>query len=191
MSALKVWYLRQMATWSTFFRQQEMALEYWERIQAIRPSDPSVLATVAGLHASAGRRERAVLLLRQSISLDSSQAYVHFNLGFLLQQDDLHLEALEVFDRALAINPKLDQALYGKGLSLIKLGRVEDALEPLRANTRLQPLSPYGFYQMAHAFNRLGRRDEARKVIVQLSGFEPQVARQLQRETGIDAGLTD
>jgi len=63
--------------------------------------------------------------------------------------------------------------------------------EPLKANTRLQPLSPYGFYQLAHALNRLERRDEARKVIVQLSGFEPQVARQLQRETGIDAGLPE
>lgn len=191
MSALKVWYLRQMATWSTFFRQQGMALEYWERIQAIRPNDPSVLATVAGLHASAGRRDLAVRLLRQSIDIDATQAYIHFNLGFLLQQDDLHDEALAAFDRALAIDPKLDRALYGKGLSLIKLGRVEDALEPLRANTRLQPLSPYGFYQLAHAFNRLDRRDEARKVILQLSGFEPQVARQLQRETGIDAGLTE
>jgi predicted Zn-dependent protease len=89
------------------------------------------------------------------------------------------------------LNPKLDQALYGQALSLIKLDRVEEAIEPLKANMRLQPLSPYGFYQLAHVFNRLGRRDEAKKVIVQLSGFEPQVARQVQRETGIDAGLPE
>lgn len=191
MSALKVWYLRQMATWSTFFRQGAMALEYWEQIRALRPGDAAVIATVAGLHASAGRRGHACDLLRESIAIDSAQAYVHFNLGYLLQQDEHHLEALSAFERALALNPKLDQALYGQALSLLKLGRVEEALEPLKANTRLQPLSPYGFYQLAHALNRLDRRDEARKVIVQLSGFEPQVARQLQRETGIDAGLPD
>jgi tetratricopeptide (TPR) repeat protein len=191
MTALKVWYLRQMATWSTFFRQGAMALEYWERIRLIRPRDPSVLATVAGLHASAGRRDHARELLSESIAIDAAQAYVHFNLGYLLQQDDFHAEALAAFERALALNPKLDQALYGQALSLIKLDRVEEAIEPLKANMRLQPLSPYGFYQLAHAFNRLGRRDEAKKVIVQLSGFEPQVARQVQRETGIDAGLPE
>jgi tetratricopeptide (TPR) repeat protein len=190
-SALKVWYLRQMATWSTFFRQSAMALEYWERIRVMRPRDPAVLATVAGLHASAGRRDHARELLRESIGIDAAQAYVHFNLGYLLQQDDHHAEALDAFERALALNPKLDQALYGQALSLIKLDRVEEALEPLKANVRLQPLSPYGFYQLAHALNRLGRHDEARKVIVQLSGFEPQVARQVQRETGIDAGLPE
>lgn len=191
MTALKVWYLRQMATWSTFFRQSAMALEYWERIRLIRPRDPSVLATVAGLHASAGRRDHARELLSESIAIDAAQAYVHFNLGYLLQQDDFHAEALAAFERALALNPKLDQALYGQALSLIKLDRVEEAIEPLKANMRLQPLSPYGFYQLAHVFNRLGRRDEAKKVIVQLSGFEPQVARQVQRETGIDAGLPE
>ena len=191
MTALKVWYLRQMATWSTFFRQSAMALEYWERIRLMRPRDPAVLATVAGLHASAGRRDHARELLCESIAIDAAQAYVHFNLGYLLQQDDLHAEALAAFERALALNPKLDQALYGQALSLIKLDRVEEAIEPLKANMRLQPLSPYGFYQLAHAFNRLGRRDEAKKVIVQLSGFEPQVARQVQRETGIDAGLPE
>jgi tetratricopeptide (TPR) repeat protein len=191
MTALKVWYLRQMATWSTFFRQSAMALEYWERIRLMRPRDPAVLATVAGLHASAGRRDHARELLCESIAIDAAQAYVHFNLGYLLQQDDLHAEALAAFERALALNPKLDQALYGQALSLIKLDRVEEAIEPLKANMRLQPLSPYGFYQLAHVFNRLGRRDEAKKVIVQLSGFEPQVARQVQRETGIDAGLPE
>lgn len=191
MSALKVWILRQMATWSTFFRQSEMALEYWERILTLRPLDPAVLATVAGLHAAAGRRDQARALLRKSIDIDAAQAYVHFNLGFLLQQDEQHDAALAAFERALELNPKLDRALYGKALSLIKQGRLEEALEPLRANMRIQPLSPYGFYQLAHVLHRLERDDEAKKVIVQLSGFEPQVARQVQRETGIDAGVPE
>ena len=112
--------------------------------------------------------------------------------GLRLAAENARLDGrLAAFERALALNPKLDQALYGQALSLIKLDRVEEALEPLKANMRLQPLSPYGFYQLAHALNRLGRRDEAKKVIVQLSGFEPQVARQVQRETGIDAGLPE
>jgi tetratricopeptide (TPR) repeat protein len=178
-----------MATWSTFFRQAEMAIEYWERIRGLFPNDAAVLATLAGLHAARGRKPLAIEMLRASIGIDAAKAYTHFNLGFLLQEEGEHAEALICFDRAIALNEKLDQAFYGKGLSLIKLERLDEALEPLRINTRLQPLSPYGFYQLAHALHRLGREEDAKRIIVQLSGFEPQVARQLQRETGIDAGV--
>lgn len=189
MKGLKAWYWRQMATWSTFFRQAEMAIEYWERIRELFPEDAAVLATLAGLHAGRGRKPLAIEILRASIAIDNAKAYTHFNLGYLLQETGEHLEAIACFDKAIELNEKLDQAFYGKGLSLIKLDRLEEALEPLRTNTRLQPLSPYGFYQLAHAFHRLGRSEEAKRIIVQLSGFEPQVARQLQRETGLDAGV--
>jgi tetratricopeptide (TPR) repeat protein len=191
LKSAKVWYWRQMATWSTLFKQAEMAIEYWERIRALLPNDAAVLATLAGLHAGRGRASVGVDMLRQSIRLDDSKAYTHFNLGFLLQEAGSHDEALACFSRALELNDRLDQAYYGKGLSLIKLGRLEEAVEPLRANIKLQPLSPYGFYQLVHALHRLGRPEEARRWIVQLSGFEPQVARQLQRETGIDAGVPE
>lgn len=189
MKSLKAWYWRQMATWSTFFRQADMAIEYWERIRALLPGDAAVLATLAGLHAGRGRRQLAIDMLRQSIEIDAAKAYTHFNLGYLLQEEGRHEEALACFDKSIELNDRLDQAFYGKGLSLIKLDRLDEALEPLRTNTRLQPLSPYGFYQLAHALHRLGRSDDAKRIIVQLSGFEPQVARQLQRETGLDAGV--
>jgi hypothetical protein len=46
-------------------------------------------------------------------------------------------------------------------------------------------MSPYGWYQMARVHINLGQADKARDVITHLNGFEPKVAAQLERETGI------
>jgi tetratricopeptide (TPR) repeat protein len=187
-SALNVWFWRQMATWSGLLKRDEMALEYWERIAAVRPRDPKVLASLAHHKAQRGGRPEAIALLERALAIDPSAAGAWYNHGFLLQESQRHDEAIASFDRAVAINDKLDQAHYGKALSLIKTGRLEDAIAPLRRNTELQPLSPFGFYQLAHVYHRLERPEQVAKVIRRVQGFEPQVARQIERETGVVVG---
>lgn len=187
--ALNVWFWRQMATWSTLLKRDAMALEYWQRILSVRPSDAVVMSTVAHLLAQRGRRDEAIVHLRRALELNGGHAPSWFNLGFMLQEQGAHHEAISSFDHAIKLNEKLDQAYYGRGLSLVKLGRLEDAVAAFKKNVALQPLSPYGFYQLAHVYHRLGEVDQVQRTIRQLFGFEPQVARQLQRETGVDAGL--
>jgi tetratricopeptide (TPR) repeat protein len=187
-SALTIWYWRHMATVSELFKRDEMALEYWQRIRAARPQDPAVLGKVAFILAARGGRREAIALLEECLRLDPKSAATWFNLGYLQQEEQRHEEALASFRRALAIDEKHDRAWYGTALSLIKLERLEEAVEALRRNVKLQPMSPYGWYQLAHLQNRLGQKDEAAKTIRHLSGFEPQVAKQLERETGVVVG---
>jgi len=184
-SAVNVWFWRQMATWSTLLKRDAMALEYWERIAAARPDDPRVLASLAHRKAEQGGRIEAIALLERSVSGDPEQAGAWYNLGYLLQESQRHDEALSAFERALAINPKLDLAHYGKGLSLVKTGRLEESIAPLKRTCELQPMSPFGYYQLAHVYHRLERPEQVARIIQRLSGFEPQVARQLERETGV------
>jgi tetratricopeptide (TPR) repeat protein len=184
-SGVELWFWKQMATWSTLLKRDAMALEYWERIAAARPDDPKALASVAHLKAQRGGRPQAIELLRRAVALDPSQSGAWYNLGYLQQEEQRHDDAIASFERALAIDDKLDLAHYGKALSLIKSGRVEEAIAPLERNIALQPMSPYGFYQLAHVHHRLGQPRKVEKLIRRLAGFEPQVARQLQRETGV------
>jgi predicted Zn-dependent protease len=93
------------------------------------------------------------------------------------------------FDRALAVDPKIDRAWYGKAISLITLGRKAEAVEPLRRNTALQPMSPFGWYQLARLKHELGDDREATRIIRNLSRFEPKFAARLERETGLRAGV--
>ena len=94
-------------------------------------------------------------------------------------------EALSAFKRATDLNPELDRAWYGQGLVLIRLQRFDEAIAALRRNTELQPMSPYGWYQLARVHVDRKQPDEAVKIIRHLKGFEPKVAAQLERETGL------
>jgi Tfp pilus assembly protein PilF len=83
------------------------------------------------------------------------------------------------------LSPALDRAWYGLGLVLIRLRRFDEAVDALRKNTELQPMSPYGWYQLARVHVDRHEPDEAAKIIRHLKGFEPKVAAQLERETGL------
>jgi hypothetical protein len=58
----------------------------------------------------------------------------------------------------------------------------------LKRNTELQPMSPYGWYQLARVYVDRRQPEEAVKIICHLKGFEPKVAAQLERETGLLVG---
>lgn len=176
-----------MATWAHLFRRDDAALGYWRRIQAARPEDPRVLASVAHLAAQRGATGEAIALLEEAVARGPSDAPSWFNLGFLRQKNSDHEGALAAFARAVSLDPKLDRAWYGQGISLMQTGRLEEAVEPLTRNTKLQPMSPFGWYQLGHVHARLGQRAEAEKMVRRLAQFEPQVAKQLAREIGLSA----
>jgi hypothetical protein len=58
----------------------------------------------------------------------------------------------------------------------------------LQKNTVLQPLGPFGWYQLARVHEALNEPAEAQKIIRHLRTFEPKVAAQLERETGWGTG---
>jgi tetratricopeptide (TPR) repeat protein len=189
MNFLKVFYLKQMAIWSLIFNQRAIAIGYWEKIRTIRPNDPMIPASIAHLKAELGQKREAIALLHQSLAMKETNALAWYNIGFIHQEFEEQVQAIEAFDKAIFHDEKMDLAFYGKALALIKLGKVEEAIPLLKRNTELQPMSPYGWYQLAHAYCKLGQPEKARKTILKLSSFEPKVAIQVQNETGIDAGV--
>ena len=98
---------------------------------------------------------------------------------------DAGTEALAAFRKSTELSPELDRAWYGLGLVLIRLQRFDEAVVALKRNTELQPMSPYGWYQLARIHVDRKQPDEAVKIIRHLKGFEPKVAAQLERETGL------
>ena len=48
-------------------------------------------------------------------------------------------------------------------------------------------MSPYGWYQLARLQRDRGHLDETQSILDHLATFEPKVARQLERETGLKA----
>lgn len=149
------------------------------------PFDTYALASQAHLAAQDGRRADAIELLGALTTREPGNAHHWFNLGFLLEQERDFERAEAALRRATELSPQLDRAWYGLGLVLIQMRRFDEAVDALKRNTQLQPMSPYGWYQLARVHVDRQQPDEARKIIRHLHGFEPKVAAQLERETGL------
>jgi Tfp pilus assembly protein PilF len=119
------------------------------------------------------------------LKLQPEVSNAHFNHAFVAEELGLTEVAEQGFRAALQIEEKMDRAWYGLGLVLVRQGRLDEALVALKRNTSLQPMSPFGWYQMARVHVDLRQPEEARAVILHLKGFEPKVAAQLERETGL------
>lgn len=171
------------------FGRRRAAHEAFSRILALAPGDAHALASRAHLRAELGQREGAITDLRTLTALHPERSAADwFNLGFLLDAADRSQEAEPAFARAVALDAKLDRAWYGLALALIRLGRGDEAIAALRRNTELQPMSPHGWAQLARVHAGRAESDEARRIIGHLKQFEPKVAAQLERETGLAAG---
>lgn len=178
--------LRLQAAFALLLGRQQRALELWSQVLRRWPSDAHALASRTHLLAQLGRLSEAIADAQAlTTTHPTRRAADWFNLAFLLEQASRLQEAEAAFGRALALDDKLDRAWYGLGLVLVRLGRNDEAVAALRRNTELQPMSPYAWYQLARVHAQGNRPEEAQKIIRHLKGFEPKVAAQLERETGL------
>jgi len=177
--------LTKVAGWARVFGATAFAQRLLETVRQEHPDDVRVLSSLGFLYAQQDRRRDALALFDRVAVLAPDNAEYAFNRGYLLQELNDHGAAVEAFRRALEINSDHDRALYGLALSLISLRRLDEAVAPLERNTRLQPMSPYGWYQLGRVQFERGKADKTAAIIARLNTFEPKVAAQLARETGL------
>jgi len=150
------------------------------------PDDAYALASRSHLRAQDGRTELARADAERLVAMHPDRSAADwFNLGFLRDALGRPETAEQAFRRALALDPKLDRAWYGLALTLIRQRRLDDAVAALKRNTELQPMSPFGWYQLARVHVDRSEPEKARRIIAHLKKFEPKVAAQLERETGL------
>jgi tetratricopeptide (TPR) repeat protein len=181
------WFKLKAIAWLVLGRD-EPALALFNHMLQRWPEDAYALASRAHLHAQGKRQHAAIADLSQLVQLQPGHAAHHFNLGFALDESGQVEAAVASFQRATELAPQLDRAWYGLGLALIRLRRFDEAVIALKRNTELQPMSPYGWYQLARVHADRHDPEAALQVIRHLQGFEPKVAAQLVRETGLFVG---
>lgn len=187
-SRLGYWRLKLTAIVELVLGRQAAAEALFDTMLKTWPNDPYALSSRSHVRQQRGARDLAIDDAQALVAAHPARSAADwFNLAFLLE-DAGRLEAAEpAFRRAVDLDPKLDRAWYGLGLTLIRLKRFDEAIAALERNTELQPMSPYGWYQLARVRFDRHEPDETRKIIRHLKGFEPKVAAQLERETGLSA----
>jgi tetratricopeptide (TPR) repeat protein len=187
MNALRRIGLNRIAGWARVFGANAVAERLLETARQEFPDDVRTLAALGFLYAQQDRRREALALFDRAVALAPGNAEYAFNRGFLLQELNDHEAAVAAFRRVLDISPEHDRALYGLGLSLISLKRLDEAVPVLERNTKLQPMSPYGWYQLGRVQFDRGKADKTAAIVAHLNTFEPKVAAQLARDTGLPA----
>ncbi|MGH8832253.1 MAG: tetratricopeptide repeat protein [Polaromonas sp.] len=187
--ALHYLFLKMQAVLLLALGNRAGALSRFERMLQLLPADRYALASRAHVQSQLNHVEEAIASLQQLTRIAGSgpqEAAAWFNLGYVLRQAGRHDDAGPAFQRALALDPRMDRAWYGLALVLIQQRQFHEAVDALKKNTALQPLSPYGWYRLAQVRLALGQPEKALKIVEHLRQFEPKVAAQLEQET---AGL--
>ena len=178
-------FLKVQAITLLVFGRKLAALERFDAMLALAPSSRYVMASRAHLLGDLGDQHGAVDALVTLTSAHPENSAGWFNLGYMLADMGRHAEAEPAFRRAIRVEPKMDRAWYGLALVLIRDRRFDEAAEALKKNTELQPMSPFGWYLLARVHVDQQQPAQALRIIRHLHGFEPKVAAQLERETGL------
>jgi TolB-like protein/Flp pilus assembly protein TadD len=147
----------------------------FDRKEAIRLSrlalsvddgDPDTLARAAHISASmAGDCEGAIEMADRAVALNPNSFSAWNNRGWVYRAAGLPEEALRSFERAIRmspVDPLLHRSFAGMGLSLLELGRFDEAI--VAANKALRQNSSSSAYRcLAAALAHLGRDAEARE----------------------------
>jgi len=78
----------------------------------------------------------------RAVRLDDRDAMAHAILGRVLSMRHKHDMAIAECDKAIALNPNLAQAQFGRGLALVLAGSPGDAIVNLENAARLSPRDP-------------------------------------------------
>lgn len=145
---------------------QEASAEY-QKIIDINPMLPGVHARLGRALLSAPQPTpdavaQAQKDFEEELVIDPQNATAEYVLGELSKDDDFGA-AVRHYVRATKIDSGFAEAYLGLGTALVAHQQFAEAISPLETYEKLAPDSPTGHFQLAMAYNGVGRKDDANR----------------------------
>ena len=148
-----------MLGWIAFFEWDWLAAEnHFRKALKLSPSDTATQLLYANVLTAAGRLDEAITISTRLMELDPFNVGINVNHGRFYYHKREYDKALAVFDEILVTRPTATYANWARGMTLLQLGRYEDAL----ADFDRCVSCPWAY---GVAYGMMGRTDEAREVI--------------------------
>src|SRR3989441_7285303 len=100
---------------------------------------------------------------QQELEIDPNNAGAEYVLGELARQAHQWDDAIQHFSRAVKLDASFGDAFLGLGTSLMAQKKFSDAVPPLETAVKLEPESSTAHYNLAVAYTRSGRKQDADK----------------------------
>lgn len=146
----------------------DQAEKDYQKILAQNPRYPGIHFRMARLLLSkpnppADFQEQAKKELLQELEIDPANAGAHYVLGEIARQTNNLTDAVDHFTKATKFDPAFADAYLGLGTSLLAEKKYPEAVAPLETAVKLRPGNPAGHYNLATAYARTGRREDAQR----------------------------
>jgi len=145
----------------------EAAAEY-RKILDINPTLPGVHARLgrvllSGAQPSVDAVAQAKQNFEQELEINPNNAASEYVLGELAREEGDFSTSISHYNRATKIDNSFAEAYLGLGSALVSTKQFADAIQPLETYEKLAPDSPTGHYQLALAYNGVGRKEDANR----------------------------
>jgi tetratricopeptide (TPR) repeat protein len=108
-------------------------------------------------------QDQAKKELQQELEIDPANAGAEYVLGELARQANDFPEATQHFTKATKYDPNFADAYLGLGVSRLGEKKYAEAVAPLEMAVKLQPANPAAHYNLATAYARTGRKEDAQR----------------------------
>lgn len=144
-------------------KEYSAALEEYRKALAIDPNQASshFLTGIVLIHQ--GESAEAEKEFRAAVKLNPTDVPSKYHLAYALIQRQEKTEAFSLLRQVIDQDPKYADAYYELGKLLLERGEVKEAISNLEAGTKLTPESDYIHYQLAMAYRRDSRNEEAQR----------------------------
>ena len=102
-----------------------------------------------------------MLVMPRTLAFGQTTAEDWLNQGSALYNQSKYDEAIKAFDKAIEIDPQLEQAWYYKGMALKGLGKYEEAIQAYDKVLEINPRYAGAWYHKGMALNLLGLTAES------------------------------
>jgi tetratricopeptide (TPR) repeat protein len=129
--------------------------------EARKAVDTAAIADQAQACLESGDVEGESKALVALLELEPENVAALINLGTARYNQRSYSEALELYQRAIAVDPRHPLAQFNAGNTFEELGRYAEAVEAYSHATRLDPRYADAHYNLALAYHRVGEKRKA------------------------------
>ncbi|MCZ0962627.1 FecR domain-containing protein [Paracoccus benzoatiresistens] len=149
------------------------ALADLQRATAAAPGVSSLWNQIGLVQATRGANREAEAAFRRAIALQPMDPVAYANLAFLYLDQDRPDRAKPLIDRALALDPAFDVALFARGRWHLQRGDIAAAQEDLLAGSTANPAYSQGLLLLAAAHIAAGEREPAEQALENAERLDP------------------